>query len=144
MLAPKLSVSIDVEYKNIMSVEVPVYSFTESSDEQGGIIPYSFATTPAELDDTVFMLRDVFEDMLKLAGAEKTVQLLAAEIEKTRRRVNALEYVLIPQLEETIKFIAMKLDENERGSQTRLMKVKEMMVEEERAKQLLAEQQIEQ
>jgi V/A-type H+-transporting ATPase subunit D len=80
--------------------------------------------------------------LLKLAELEKTAQLMADEIEKTRRRVNALEYVMIPNLEETIKYIVMKLDENERGNLTRLMKVKDMMLEEaHHYKERMAQQQ---
>ena len=93
--------------------------------------PYSFATTSCELDGAVDALSSVFQDMLKLAQIEKTTQLLAEEIEKTRRRVNALEYVMIPEMEENIKYISMKLDENERNNTIRLMKVKDMMLQEE-------------
>ena len=94
------------------------------------IYPYGFANTSGELDNAIENLSNIFPELLNLAAVEKEVQLLAAEIEKTRRRVNALEYVMIPQLEETIKYIQMKLDENERGNQIRLMKVKDMMIQE--------------
>ncbi len=127
-LYPKQSISIELSYKNIMSVNVPRYAVTTSTDDAGDIFPYGFANTPAELDDSVLRLQKVLDEMLRLAEVEKSVKLLAEEIEKTRRRVNALEYVMIPQLEETIKYIAMKLEENERGNITRLMKVKDMMV----------------
>ena len=129
-LYPKQSVSIEMDFKNIMSVNVPIYSITTKTEDKGDIFPYSFATTPAELDDSVMRLSSLLDDMLRLAELEKTVKLLAQEIEKTRRRVNALEYVMIPQFEETIKYILMKLDENERGNTTRLMKVKDMMLAE--------------
>ncbi|HPQ48168.1 MAG TPA: V-type ATP synthase subunit D, partial [Clostridia bacterium] len=89
-----------------------------------------------ELDGAVYNLTQAFPVLMALAEKEKTAQLLAREIEKTRRRVNALEYVMIPQLEETIRYITMKLDENERGNITRLMKVKDMMLEEERQKHM--------
>ncbi len=125
---PKQSVSLEVSSKNIMSVYVPEYTFVTKSDRASDIYPYSFSTTSGELDDAISALSKVFQDMLKLAEIEKTMQLLAQEIEKTRRRVNALEYVMIPQFEETIKYITMKLDENERGNLTRLMKVKDMMI----------------
>ena len=131
-LYPKQSVSIDMRFKNVMSVNVPVYSVQTKTDDPGDIFPYSFASTPAELDDSVMRLSYSLNDMLKLAEYEKTVKLLAQEIEKTRRRVNALEYVMIPQLNETIRFIIMKLEENERGNTTRLMKVKDMMIKEMR------------
>ena len=128
----KQSVSIDLRFENIMSVNVPRYTF--HTDSQADIFPYGFAQTSGELDDALEALSSVFRDMLELSQIEKTMQLLAQEIEKTRRRVNALEYVMIPEMEEKIKYISMKLDENERSSTSRLMKVKDMMLEEERRK----------
>ncbi|HPX68373.1 MAG TPA: V-type ATP synthase subunit D, partial [Bacillota bacterium] len=95
--------------------------------EASSIYPYGFAATSGELDGAIFSLQEVFDKLIELAQVEKTCQLMADEIEKTRRRVNALEYVMIPQLIETVKYITMKLDENERGSRVRLMKVKDMM-----------------
>ncbi len=130
LMYPKQGVSIEVSNKNVMSVDVPVFDFKTTTDDTSNIYPYGFANTSAELDSAIENLSDIFPEMLKLAAVEKEVQLLAAEIEKTRRRVNALEYVMIPQFQETIKYIQMKLDENERGNQTRLMKVKDMMVQE--------------
>lgn len=128
LMYPKQGVSIEVGRKNVMSVDVPVYDFKTTTDDTSNIYPYGFANTSAELDNAIENLSGIFPEMLRLAAVEKEVQLLAAEIEKTRRRVNALEYVMIPQFQETIKYIQMKLDENERGNQTRLMKVKDMMV----------------
>lgn len=128
LLYPKQSVSLEMSFENIMSVNVPRYSFQTRSDDPGEIYPYGFATTSGELDGAVDALASVFEDMLRLAQVEKTTQLLAEEIEKTRRRVNALEYVKIPQMQEAIKYISMKLDENERSSTIRLMKVKDMIL----------------
>jgi len=128
LLYPKQSVELNMTFKNIMSVNVPVYAFKTKSDNPGEIYPYGFATTSGELDGAVEALADVFQDMLKLAEIEKTSQLLAEEIEKTRRRVNALEYVMIPQMKESIKYISMKLDENERAATIRLMKVKDMLL----------------
>lgn len=133
-LYPKQSVAIDMSFKNVMSVNVPIYSVQTKTQDISDIFPYSFVSTPAELDDSVMRLSQLLNDMLKLAEYEKTVKLLAQEIEKTRRRVNALEYVMIPQLNETIRYIIMKLDENERGNTTRLMKVKDMMLKEAREK----------
>ena len=130
LMYPKQGVSIEVGKKNVMSVDVPVFDFTTTTDDTSNIYPYGFANTSGELDSAIENLSEIFPTMLKLAALEKEVQLLAAEIEKTRRRVNALEYVMIPQFQETIKYIQMKLDENERGNQTRLMKVKDMMVQE--------------
>ena len=128
---PKQSVSLDMKFKNIMSVNVPQYTFHTANDDPAEIYPYGFAQTSGELDDALEALSEVFQDMLELAQVEKSMQLLAQEIEKTRRRVNALEYVMIPEYEKNIKYISMKLDENERSSTSRLMKVKDMMLEEQ-------------
>ena len=130
LLYPKQSVELDMAFQKVMSVNVPVYQFKTRSDDAGEIYPYGFATTSGELDGAVEALSGVFQDMLKLAEIEKTSQLLAEEIEKTRRRVNALEYVKIPQMEEAIKYISMKLDENERSNTIRLMKVKDILLKE--------------
>lgn len=127
---PKESISLDIKKKNIMSVNVPVMNFKRKMEEdEGSIFPYGYVNTSAELDTAIEKLYGILPKLLELAEVEKTCQLMADEIEKTRRRVNALEYMTIPQLEETIKFIIMKLDENERGNLTRLMKVKSMMEE---------------
>lgn len=130
IIYPTQSVSLDVSEKNIMSVDVPIFSFKTENDDSAAIYPYGFAGTSSQLDGAISALGDVLEPMLKLAQMEKSAQLLAQEIEKTRRRVNALEHVMIPNLQDTIKSITMKLDENERGNQTRLMKVKDMMIAE--------------
>ena len=127
LLYPRQSVELGMDFKNIMSVNVPVYSFHTKNNDPSEVYPYGFAQTSGELDDALEKMAKVFEDMLELAQVEKTMQLLAEEIEKTRRRVNALEYVMIPQFEMTIREISMKLEENERGATTRLMKVKDMM-----------------
>lgn len=129
LLAPKQEVSLEVEYKNVMSVEVPQYITKTKTSDAADIYSYGLAYTYSDLDDAVYLLSMLLPDLLKLAECEKSAQLMASEIEKTRRRVNALEHVMIPQLQETIKMITMKLDESERSSQTRLMKVKDMMVE---------------
>lgn len=131
LMCPKQSVTLSMSFKNIMSVNVPRYEFHMKNDDPSDIYPYSYAMTSGELDDAVAELSKVTEDMLQLAQMEKSAQLLAQEIEKTRRRVNALEYVMIPQLDETIRYITMKLDENERGNLSRLMKVKDMMLQEQ-------------
>lgn len=123
---PKVKAEITAGVRNMMSVEVPVFNLKEN-EVKGGIYPYGFAQTSGELDQAIRKLSESLKSLIKLAEVEKTVELLAGEIEKTRRRVNALEYVLIPQLAEKIKFITMKLDENERGNLTRLMKIKEMV-----------------
>ena len=129
LLYPRQSVELDVKYKNIMSVNVPLYQYSTKSGDTADIYPYGFAQTSGELDDAMEYMSKVFEDMLKLAEVEKSMQLLAEEIEKTRRRVNALEYVMIPDLEKNIKYITMKLEENENATKVRLLKVKEMVLE---------------
>ncbi len=130
LMCPKQSVELDMTFENVMSVNVPEYHFRTKNDDPSQIYPYGFAQTSGELDDAVSELSGVFQDMLKLAQIEKTSQLLAEEIEKTRRRVNALEYVKIPQMQANIKYITMKLDENERANTIRLMKVKDMILKE--------------
>ena len=129
LLYPRQSVELDMTYQNIMSVNVPRYSFHTKNNDPSEIYPYGFAQTSGELDDALDKLARVFQDMLELAEVEKTMQLLAEEIEKTRRRVNALEYVMIPELEENIKYITMKLEENENATKVRLLKVKEMVLQ---------------
>ena len=117
-------------FQNVMSVDVPKYHFKTTGQNAGEVYPYGFAQTSGELDDAVDAMSGVFQDMLRLAEVEKTSQLLAEEIEKTRRRVNALEYVKIPEMQANIKYITMKLDENERSNTIRLMKVKDMLLKE--------------
>ena len=129
LLYPRQSVELGLTYKNIMSVNVPQYSFQTKNNDPSEIYPYGFAQTSGELDDALDKMARVFEDMLELAQVEKTMQLLAEEIEKTRRRVNALEHVMIPELESNIKYIAMKLEENENATKVRLLKVKEMVLQ---------------
>ena len=129
LLYPRQSVELDMKFRNIMSVNVPVYSFHTKNNDPSEVYPYGFAQTSGELDDALEKLAKVVEDMLELAQVEKTMQLLAEEIEKTRRRVNALEYVMIPELEGNIKYISMKLEENENSTKVRLLKVKEMVLQ---------------
>ncbi len=127
LMMPKQSVGLAVGSENIMSVIVPVFTF-ETSGSDGDNYSYGFVSTSGELDSSVAALADVLPYMLQLAQMEKSAQLLAEEIEKTRRTVNALEYVRIPDLQETIRYIRMKLEENDRGNTTRLMKIKDQMV----------------
>ncbi len=121
---------VEVKNRNIMSVLAPEFDCNTGKSAAEDIYQYGFAFTSRELDKAVRLFSDVFPEMLKLAELEKTCQLMASEIEKTRRRVNALEYVVIPETEKNIKYITMKLDENERSTQVRLMKVKDMMIRE--------------
>jgi len=129
LMAPRQEIYLETKQRNVMSVEVPEFEYKTKTPDANDIYPYGFAFTSSDLDDAVKSLQDILPDMLKLAEIEKSCQLMAAEIEKTRRRVNALEHVMIPEMKENIKFIVMKLDENERSTQIRLMKVKDMMLE---------------
>ncbi|MBO1678384.1 V-type ATP synthase subunit D [Bittarella massiliensis (ex Durand et al. 2017)] len=129
LMTPKQEVTLDAGSRNVMSVEVPQFSYRTRTSDPGDIYSYGFAFTSSELDGAVKSLADVLPDLLQLAECEKACQLMAAEIEKTRRRVNALEHVMIPETQENIRYITMKLDENERSTQIRLMKVKDMMLE---------------
>jgi V/A-type H+-transporting ATPase subunit D len=125
---PKENISVDIKKKNVMSVHVPVMSFIRKLEgDEGSIYPYGFATTSSELDDAIRKLYTIMPKLLELAEVEKACQLMADEIEKTRSIVNSLEYRTIAELQETIRFIRMKLDENERSTITRLMKVKELI-----------------
>jgi len=129
LMMPSQRMNVEVSKKNVMSVIVPQFKPEFKSSKEGDIYSYGYAFTSCDLDDAVKALSDIMEDMLKLAEIEKQCQLMASEIEKTRRRVNALEHVMIPQYEDTIKYITMKLAENERATTTRLMKVKDMMLQ---------------
>lgn len=134
LMAPKQEVYLECGRKNVMSVDIPVFQYKTRTADANDIYSYGFAFTSNDLDDAVKSLADILPEMLKLSETEKACQLMAAEIEKTRRRVNALEHVVIPQTEQNIRYITMKLDENERSTQIRLMKVKDMMLEEVREK----------
>ena len=130
LLASKQSVSVDVGKKNVMSVNIPTFDIKTRTADENDIYSYGFAFTSGDLDYAIKYLSGVFNSMLKLAETEKACQLMSSEIEKTRRRVNALEHVLIPDLKKNISYITMKLDENERSTQIRLLKVKDMMLKE--------------
>jgi len=130
MLVPKQEVYVDEDVKNVMSVNIPVFSSRTRTADKNDIFSYGFAYTSSDLDSAVQALSDILPDMIRLAEVEKSCQRMASEIEKTRRRVNALEHVIIPDTQEGIRYITMKLDENERSTQVRLMKVKDMMLQE--------------
>lgn len=134
LIYPKKEGSLEVTYKNMMSVTVPefAYSTVDGTDAAAQSFNYGLAFTPGDLDVSLRELNGILEDLVRMAELEKQAQLLAEEIEKTRRRVNALEYIMMPQYLSAIKTIKMKLDENERGNTTRLMKVKDMMLEAQR------------
>ena len=126
---PARTVKLEMDSQNVMSVVVPVRKVKQSDSKDK--YPYSFSSVTAELDSSIEVMGGMLEKMVKLAEVEKTCNMLAIEIEKNRRRVNALEYVMIPQLQETIKFITMKLDENERSNIVRLVKVKSLIKKED-------------
>jgi V/A-type H+-transporting ATPase subunit D len=131
LMLPKKEGELNVSYKNLMSVNVPIFNLLQNDGNESSMLDslnYGFAFTSGELDSAVAELSRMLPVMIDLAESEKAAQMLAAEIEKTRRRVNALEFIMIPQLQTGIKSITMKLDENERGNTTRLMKVKDMMI----------------
>lgn len=129
LILPKKEGKLDVTYQNIMSVIVPVYHMEIYGEGGSDSYNYGLAFTSGELDASLRDLSGMLGDLTRLAELEKTAQLLAEEIERTRRRVNALEYIMMPQYLAAMKSIKMKLDENERGNTTRLMKVKDMMLE---------------
>jgi V/A-type H+-transporting ATPase subunit D len=129
LLYPRQHVELKATTQNIMSVNVPVYDVELTLNDPSDIYPYGYAATCGELDDALSIMAEVFSDMLELAEKEKTMFMLADEIEKTRRRVNALEHVMIPETQETIKYIAAKLAENDLSTKVRLLKVKDMVLQ---------------
>lgn len=128
LMLPTQSMELDIIEQNVMSVMIPKYDVKMKTAKEDDIYSYGYAFTSDDLDVAVKSLSDIMPLMIRLAEVEKSCQMMADEIEKTRRRVNALEHVMIPQYQETIKYITMKLDENERSTTTRLMKVKDMML----------------
>ncbi|MBQ7278334.1 MAG: V-type ATP synthase subunit D [Clostridia bacterium] len=124
LLYPARGMEVEADTQSILSIPVPKMALSTGEDM---VYPYGFSSTSADLDGAVQAIAEVLPLMLQLAEAEKSTARLADEIEKTRRRVNALEYVMIPQYTEAIHAIQMKLDENERGNLSRLMKTKEML-----------------
>ena len=128
LMLPKQEVELEVGEKNVMSVYIPVFSPKYRTSDTNDIYSYGTAFTSTDLDGAVNALSDIFPKMIRLAEVEKACQLMADEIEKTRRRVNALEHIMIPDYQETIKFITMQLSENERSTTTSLTKVKDMVL----------------
>ncbi len=129
LMMPSQKMSLELSEKNIMSVMVPRYDMKFKTADKGDIYSYGFGFTSGDLDSAIQDFADIMPLMLRLAETEKTCQLLASEIEKTRRRVNALEHVMIPDYEDTIKYITMKLEEAERSNTTRLLKIKDLMLQ---------------
>lgn len=127
---PTVSVDLECDVSNVMSLPVPKLTFVENKGKMN-TYPYSFSAITSEADYSVKLVGKLLPKLIKLAEIEKTVTMLADEIEKSKRRVNALEYIMIPDLNETIKSISMKLEENDRSSRTRLMKVKSMLANKE-------------
>lgn len=126
LLFPTVKTELEVNVKNVMSVRIPEFTLTMS----GEILNYGFAQTSGELDLALRSLQEVLPLLIQLAQIEKQAENLAVEIEKTRRRVNALEYKMIPDLQETLKFIKMKLEEADRQARVSVMKVKEIVSKE--------------
>lgn len=126
---PSCTMNVSAGTKNVMGIDMPKLEISGTE----GNLPYALSSVPADMDTAVIKLNALAEKLLLLAEIEKTCNMLAKEIEKNRRRVNALEYVMIPQLNETIKYIMMKLDENERATIIRLMKVKSLLEKQENA-----------
>ena len=125
ILMPTRTVTLNCGKRKVMGIDVPAIEIAGEND--GDLYPYSFLTVTEQLDDSVRGLNAVLINLIKLAETEKTCNMLADEIEKNKRRVNALENIMIPQLTETIKYIKMKLDESERAATVRLMKVKDIL-----------------
>lgn len=125
LMVPMRDLSLDIGTKNIMGVNVPTIKWSEENEEIN--LPYGYMFTSGQLDEAVIKMSEMFPKLIELAQVEKTCDMLADEIEKTRRRVNALEYVMIPQINEDIKYITMKLEDNDRATITRLMKVKDII-----------------
>ncbi len=128
LMLPKQEVELEVSEKNVMSVYIPVFSPKYRTGDTDDIYSYGTAFTSVDLDGAINALSEIFPKMIRLAEIEKSCQLMADEIEKTRRRVNALEHIMIPDYQETIRYITMKLSENERSTTTSLMKVKDMVL----------------
>lgn len=123
LMIPGSKSTLGVEWQNVMSVSVPEYTV----NQEGNAINYGFALTPGNLDVALEKFSRLIPRLLQLAAKEKAIRLMAGEIERTRRRVNALEYVMIPNFTETVRYISMKLDEQERSTLSRLMKIKEIV-----------------
>ena len=129
LMTAKQKVTLGVSTKNVMSVNIPVFDVKTKTASESDIYSYGYAFTSSDLDGAIKSLADIRDDMILLAEKEKACKLMAAEIEKTRRRVNALEHVIIPEAQKNIKYISMKLEETARDNTIRLIKVKDMVLE---------------
>lgn len=123
IMFPNQRLTLNVATLPVMNLRLPQFDVKS----QGNVYSYGLSNTSAELDSALGAYSELLPEMLNLAHIERSVELLANEIEVTRRRVNALEYILIPNLQDTIKYITMRLDEMERSNLSRLMKVKEIV-----------------
>jgi V/A-type H+/Na+-transporting ATPase subunit D len=128
LMMPNVTVDLDVDVKSVMSVKVPKFRI----EKKGNPLSYGFLETSGELDRAITAFDGCFVEIVKLAELEKTAELMAEEIEKTRRRVSALENIMIPNIKETIAFISMRLEEQARDAIVSTMRVKAMIVEKER------------
>jgi V/A-type H+-transporting ATPase subunit D len=128
LMVTKQEMTLNYSLANTLGVQIPKFTLNTRIDTKKPVHPYGYASTPYDLDLAIESLLEVSKDMIGLANSEKACQLMASEIEKTRRRVNAIEHVIIPQAESNIRFISMKLSENERSTQVRLIKVKDMIL----------------
>lgn len=126
LMVPSKAAKVEVGVNNIMNIKTPTVSFVDTGEID---LTYGFAFTPSELDGAILSLSKLLPKFIELAGLEKSCNMLASEIEKTRRRVNAIEYIMIPNMEENIKYIVQKLDDNERSNIIRLMKSKEIILQ---------------
>ena len=129
LLLPKQELSAEVDSRTTMNVSIPTLNLVKKSANESDILPYGYFSTNADLDEAITKLAAIVPYMLELAEREQACELLSREIESVRRRVNALEYVVIPDLQETIRYIAMKLDETERSEITRLIRIKDIIIE---------------
>ena len=134
LMTNKKDIEIEVNEKNIMGVRLPLYKLNNSFFENDTSIPYGFYFTAWELSDAQREFNKIIPDLIKMVELEKSCILMANEIEKTRRRVNALEHVLIPSYKGTIRYIKLHLEENERSTITRLLKIKDMIIEQNHVK----------
>ena len=123
LAVPTKTFSMVMEFASVMNVKVPKLS----KEMAGEIICYGYGTTSGEMDVALLSLERAFDSLIELAEKEKQARLLAIELQMTRRRVNVLEHVVIPEMHEAIKFINSKLSEAERDNTTRLMKITDII-----------------
>jgi len=128
LMLPSNEIKLKFSKKNVMSVHVPTIKIEETGQKS---LTYGLSSTPASLDKAILKLEELLPNLIKLAEIDKQINMLAREIEKTRRRVNAIEHIMIPELQVNIKRVIMKLDDNERSNTVRMMKSKEIVTDKE-------------